>query len=108
MLRSKFGIDFRPCEDYAPTAELLTGKEAGAQVERLAPTQRGILRLGTVTPYKYQCLVVQNPALIGSAHVSSPLLFEPNEVGEVNLVISAIKEVVLSDYEYFVRLYLFE
>jgi hypothetical protein len=107
-LNSKFGVSICAAEGYAPTATLISGKEAGVEVERLGPTQRGILKLGRITPYKYQCMVAINPAFNEVATVQAPLIFEPKYEVALDLVVTAHREVVFEDYEWMVRLYLFE
>ena len=105
-MRSGWGIAL---EWEEATLELTSGKDAGNTVKSLAPTQRGTLHLGIVSPKKYQVLVVVNPALYEACTVQGPALIEPGEVGLLTLHLHAHKAFHLEDWtEWFVRLYAIE
>lgn len=108
QIRTKFGVEIRPNADFVVTAELLSGKEAGTQVAKVSANQRALLRLGSITPYKYQALVSINPEFNLLAAVAAPLMVEPKEAAQLDLVITAHKEVDLSKFDWFCRVYLFE
>lgn len=108
ITRSKFGVEFAPAEGIEVCAELISGKEAGAKVAKVTANQRARLSLGQVAPTKYQALVSVNPALNEVATVQAPLILEPKEVSVLNLIITAHKEVDLSEFAWFARVYLFE
>lgn len=96
VLHSKWGISWHlgPGSSF----ELLSGKEAGARLEVLAPTQRGRLWLGIVVPKKMQVMCVVNPRFHELAAVGGPTLAEPGEITELSLVVSAFKAVDLADW----------
>jgi len=106
--RSKFGVEFRTAEGAEPLVEILSGKDAGTHVSKIGPNQRALLSLGIITPYKYQAIVSINPALNPVATVVGPGILEPKQEALLDLVINAHKEVNLSEYEWFCRVYLFE
>lgn len=106
ITRSKFGVEFYA--NTAATAELLSGKEAGTSVQKVAANQRAKLLLGTVEPTKYQAIVSLNPALNEVATVQAPLILEPKEEIQLSLIINAHKEVDLAKLDWYCRVYLFE
>lgn len=106
ITRSKFGVEFQATS--AVVAELLSGKEAGTAVGKVAANQRAKLILGTVEPTKYQAIVSVNPAFNEVATVQAPLILEPKEETSLILIINAHKEVDLSKLGWFVRVYMFE
>jgi len=108
QLNSKFGVEIRAKEGILPQAELLSGKDAGTLVAKLAPNQRAVLRMGWIQPYKYQAMLVPNPTLLPIATVQHALIVEPKEETELALFINSHKEVDLTALEWLVRIYLFE
>lgn len=105
---SKFGVEFRAAAEHAPEAELLSGKEAGGSVSKIAANQRAVLHLGYIKPYKYQSIVTINPEFNLFATVVGPGILEPREEVPLSLVINAHKEVDLSKISWFCRVYMFE
>lgn len=106
--KTKFGVEFRAQEGMSPVATLLSGKEAGNQVGAIGPNQRAVLSLGIFSPYKYQAIVAINPAFNQIATVVGPQIVEPKEETLLDLVINAHKEVKLSEFTWFARVYMFE
>lgn len=114
-LGSKFAWEVRPLaeEDVnyrTPTAEVLSGKEAGSFVTRVAANQRAVLRLGFIYPSRYQALIAINPAFNELGIVQYPTIIEPKEAGggALNLVITANREIDLANFKWFCRAYLTE
>lgn len=108
QLRSKFGVQFVRKEEENAKASLVSGKDAGTDVQVIGPNQRAVLTLGAITPYKYQAILAVNPAFNVVANVQAPLIIEPKETCPVRLVITAHKEIDLNDFDWFCRVYLFE
>ena len=106
--RSKFGIEFRTVDGLEAAAVLISGKDSGQVVAKIAPNQRAILTVGIVTPYKYQAVVTMNPAFNAVATVAPIGILEPKEEVILDIVINAHKEVDLASFAWFCRLYLFE
>jgi len=106
--RTNFGAEVALIDTETPEATLLSGKEAGTKVTVIAANQRASLHLGTIAPRKYQVLVAVNPDFNAVATVQCPQILEPKEESSLDLVITAHKEVDLSTFEWFIRLYLTE
>lgn len=112
VLHSKWGVEVHPAGNCR--IELLSGKAAagadgsGQEVEELKPTQRGLIRIGTIRPTKYQVLVVTNPALQEAATVQAPQLLEPGEECKLDIYLHAHRTLRMSDVQWLVRLYLVE
>ncbi len=107
-LKSKFGIAFVSDSISAPEATVISGKDAGTTVSTIAPNQRATVRVGIVNPYKYTAIVAINPEFNAIATVQHPNMIEPNELTQLDLVVTAHKEVDLAKLEWYCRVYLFE
>lgn len=107
-LNSKFGFEVMPALTATIQAQLLSGKDAGSYVTKIAANQRAVLKLGSIYPPRYQALIAVNPAFNEVATVQCPTIVEPKEGVELDLVINAHKEVDLAHFQWFIRMYLTE
>lgn len=105
-LNSKMGVEVTPGLGGPVTAELLSGANAGDDVTRLEPQQRGILRIGTIAPPKFQALICVNPELLQLAQAQSPTICEPREEQDLFITLQAVKAVDLAQFDWFMRIYL--
>jgi hypothetical protein len=101
-LASKLGIQVSSAQ-----ATIISGKETGSVVTKLAANQRAIVELGGLCPKKFQAFVAlaADSVLREACTLSAPTVVEPNEATALTVVLHAHQAIDLAEHPVVVRLY---